>query len=101
MALNDFLKELETDFAYQQRYYREYVLGYHSSSDRADHYSLESWDIYEPRHSTHEALVVLYYSPVNHLDTLKKHMPEMVDDYLRNCPSIDNQIEHSQRRTTD
>ncbi|MEM8805561.1 MAG: hypothetical protein AAGF01_06000 [Cyanobacteria bacterium P01_G01_bin.38] len=97
MSLEDFLKELEADFSHHQGYYREYVLGHHSSLDEADHYFLESWDVYEPRNNTHEALVVLYYSPVNPLSTLKKHMPDMVDDYLADCASIEWEIPENEQ----
>lgn len=79
-TLDKFLKELEK--AEAGRHYREYIWGYHGSDDEADIYELTCWDVCRPDHGFYEAMVILYYSPINTLATLKKHMPAFVDENL-------------------
>ena len=79
------IQELEDDFQNHTGEYYAWVFGHYESGDEADCYELQSWDIYYPNPSdgnAYEAVIILSYAPVNHLATLKKHMPEFVDEYL-------------------
>lgn len=86
-TLDKFLRDLERGEG--SSHYREYIWGYHGSEDEADIYELTCWDVCRPDNGLYEAVVILYYSPINHLATLKKHMPEFVDEYLEEQAQIE------------
>lgn len=83
--LNTFLEDLERDFANQSGHYFEYV--WESEKDEADTYALQSWEVFRPDNAMFEALVVLYYAPINPYLTLQKHLgQDAADEYLHSIP---------------
>lgn len=81
MPLESFLKDLERDCANQSGHYFEYV--WESEQEEADTYALQDWQVFRPEHGTFEALVVLYYAPINPYLTLQKHFgQDAADEYL-------------------
>ncbi|MEM6256634.1 MAG: hypothetical protein AAF821_27315 [Cyanobacteria bacterium P01_D01_bin.156] len=86
MPLDKFLGKLEQSLtsrsAARGNRYHQYVWGHHGSDDEADIYELTCWEVCRPDSGVYEAVVILYYSPMNTLATLSKHMPEFVDEYL-------------------
>jgi hypothetical protein len=74
MSLKAFLQELENDYQNQSGHFFEYV--WESDRDEADTYALETWEVCTPESGIYEAIVILYYSPINVYLTLKKHMGE-------------------------
>jgi len=87
MPLKAFLQELESDYKSQRGHFFEYV--WESDRDEADTYALETWEVCTPESGIYEAIVILYYSPINAYLTLKKHMGEdAAAEYLQSIPAI-------------
>jgi len=87
MPLKAFLQELESDYKSQRGHFFEYV--WDSDRDEADTYALETWEVCTPESGIYEAIVILYYSPINVYLTLKKHMGEdAAEEYLQSIPAI-------------
>ncbi|AFY36035.1 hypothetical protein [Calothrix sp. PCC 7507] len=73
MPLERFLKELERDLKNQTGKYYVRVRGCDDSEDEANIYTLKTWQVCRPDDGTYEAVVILYYAPINTYLTLKKH----------------------------
>lgn len=58
----------------QKGQYYAYVM--EADRDEADTYTLKTWEVYTSPDSCYEALVILYYAPLNPYLTIKKHMGE-------------------------
>jgi hypothetical protein len=87
MTLESFLNDLEQDFERQKGHFFEYV--WESDKDEADTYALQSWEVFRPDGGTFEALVVLYYAPINTYLTLQKHFgQDVADEYLDSIPAM-------------
>ncbi len=87
MSLDSFLKDIERDFQNQQGRFLEYV--WESDKDEADTYVLQNWDVCRPESGIYEAIIILYYSPMNPYLTIKKHMgQDLADEYLSTIPAI-------------
>jgi hypothetical protein len=85
MTLKNFLKDLDRDFEGKTGHYFEYV--WESEKDEADTYALQDWQVCRPENGTFEALVILYYAPINPYLTLQKHFgQEAADEYLSEIP---------------
>ncbi|WP_017654702.1 hypothetical protein [Fortiea contorta] len=85
--LKSFLNSIERDFEQQTGHYFEYV--WESDKDDADTYALQSWEVFRPENGSFEALVVLYYAPINPYLTLQKHFgQDAADEYLESIPVI-------------
>lgn len=76
MPLERFLKELEHDFKNQTRTYYVRVRECDDPDDEANIYTLKTWQVCRPDDGTYEAVVILYYAPINTYLTLKKHFGE-------------------------
>jgi hypothetical protein len=88
MSLQSFLKELESDYNSQRGYFFEYV--WESDRDEADTYALENWEVCTPESGIYEAIVILYYSPINTYLTLRKHFGEdAAVEYLQSIAGVD------------
>lgn len=74
MSLERFIKDLERDVEKQKGQYYAYVM--EADRDEADTYTLKTWEVYTSPDSCYEALVILYYAPLNPYLTIKKHMGE-------------------------
>lgn len=74
MSLDSFIKDLERDMEKQKGRYYAYVM--EADRDEADTYILKTWEIYTSPDSCYEALVILYYAPLDPYLTIKKHMGE-------------------------
>ncbi|HLP90357.1 MAG TPA: hypothetical protein VK184_17445 [Nostocaceae cyanobacterium] len=72
MSLENFFKDVECDFQKQQGSYYAYVFG--GNRDEADTYTLETWEVCHTNSGCYEAIVILYYSPINPYLTIKKHL---------------------------
>jgi hypothetical protein len=85
--LNSFLNDLERDCANQSGHYFEYI--WESEKDEADTYALQDRQVFRPDNGTCEALVVLYYAPINPYLTLQKHFgQDAADEYLSAIPAL-------------
>ncbi|WP_017654839.1 hypothetical protein [Fortiea contorta] len=73
MSLDNFIRDLNRDVEKQQGHYFVRVLGHGRSNDEADIYTLQTWQICLPEDGTYEAVILLYYAPINQYLTLKKH----------------------------
>lgn len=81
MSLESFIKDLEKDMEKQKGQYYAYVMD--ADKDEADTYILKTWEVYTSPDSCYEALVILYYAPLNPYLTYKKHMGERwAQEYL-------------------
>lgn len=81
MSLERFVNDLEEDTEKQKGQYYAYVM--EADRDEADTYILKTWEIYTSPDSCYEALVILYYAPLNPYLTYKKHMGEQwAQEYL-------------------
>ncbi|MFH7024682.1 MAG: hypothetical protein ACHBN1_04590 [Heteroscytonema crispum UTEX LB 1556] len=79
--LEDYLKDLQKDFDAQAGKYFAYVMG--GCKEEADTFTLQTWDVYTSPTSCYEALIILYYAPVNEYLCLKKHLGERwAQEYL-------------------
>jgi len=76
MNLDKFLKYLEDDMKKQKGHYFEYVWGYYKSLDEADIFTLQDWRVCRPDDGNQEAIIIMYYAPINMYLTLKKHFGE-------------------------
>lgn len=74
MSLDEYLKNLQKDFDNQTGKYFAYVMG--GCKEEADTFTLQTWDVYTSPTSCYEALIHLYYAPVNEYLCLKKHLGE-------------------------
>ncbi|HBL14238.1 MAG TPA: hypothetical protein DD379_23190 [Cyanobacteria bacterium UBA11162] len=89
MSLDSFIKNLETDVKKQKGHYYAYVM--EADRDEADTYTLQTWEVYTSPESCYEALVVLYYAPINPYLTYKKHMGEhWAQEYLDELAVVTN-----------
>lgn len=80
MSLDSLLGDLERDLQKQTGRFFEYV--WESEQEEADTYSLQSWEVCRPDSGIFEAVVVLYYFPLNPYLTLRKHMgQDAADEY--------------------
>jgi hypothetical protein len=75
MSLEDYLKALKKDLDNQTGKYFAYVMG-SKDKEEADTFILQTWDVYTSPTSCYEALIHLYYAPINEYLCLKKHMGE-------------------------
>jgi hypothetical protein len=73
-SIEDYLKDLQRDFENQTGQYFAYVMK--GNKEEADTFILQTWDVYTSPTSCYEALVHLYYAPVNEYLCLKKHLGE-------------------------
>lgn len=81
MSLDEYLKDLQKDFDSQTDEYFAYVMG--GCGEEADTFILKTWDVYTSPTSCYEALILLYYAPVNEYLCLKKHLGEKwAQEYL-------------------
>ncbi|HLO85993.1 MAG TPA: hypothetical protein VK203_13435 [Nostocaceae cyanobacterium] len=81
MSLDNFLSDLKRDMEKQKGKYYAYVM--ESDKDEADTYILQTWEVYTSPESCYEALVILYYAPLNPYLTYKKHYGEhYAQEYL-------------------
>lgn len=78
-CLEDFLNYLKEDVEKQKGHFFAYVWG-GDRSDEADTYTLNGWQVLHPNDGTYEAIVILYYSPINERATLAKWMPQFLED---------------------
>lgn len=86
ISLDSFLNQIERDFQSQQGHFFEYV--WESDKDEADTYILESWDVCRPESGIHEAIILLYYAPMNPYLTLQKHFgQDLANQYLNSIPA--------------
>ncbi len=72
---------LRRDAANQTGRYYEYVWGFHpedssSFEEQADTYVLQDWVVCDPRSGPYEAIVILYYSPLNQAAMEARHFPD-------------------------
>lgn len=74
MSLGEYLKDLQRDFDNQSGKFFAYVKG--GCKEEADTFTLQTWDVYTSPTSCYEALIHLYYAPVNEYLCLKKHLGE-------------------------
>ncbi len=74
MPLERFIKDLERDMEKQKGQYYAYVM--EADRDEADTYILKTWQVCRPDDGLYEAVVILYYAPLNPYLTIKKHMGE-------------------------
>lgn len=89
MSLEDFLKDVQRDFDRQTGCYYAYVFDGDKSEE--DTYVLTTWDVTRPDNECYEAIVILYYSPLNPYLTIKKHMgEELAEEYLQRIPAVAN-----------
>lgn len=89
MSLESFIKDLERDMKKQKGQYYAYVM--ETDKDEADTYTLQTWEVYTSPDSCYEALVILYYAPLNPYLTLKKHMGEQwAQEYLDELTFVAN-----------
>jgi len=72
MSLHEYLSDLQKDFDNQTGEYFAYVMG--GCKEEADTFTLQTWDVYTSPTSCYEAMIILYYSPVNEYLCLKKHL---------------------------
>lgn len=87
MSLESFLKGLERDCENQTGRCFEYV--WESEKDEADTYALQDWQVFRPEYGMFEALVVLYYAPINPYLTLQKHFGQnAANEYLASIPAM-------------
>lgn len=81
MSLDEYLKDLQKYFDNKTGKYFAYVIG--GCGEEADTFILRTWDVYTSPTSCYEALIHLYYSPVNEYLCLKKHLGEKwAQEYL-------------------
>jgi hypothetical protein len=79
--LLSYITNIKRDIRNQTGKYFAYVMG--SDGDEADTFTLETWEVYTSPESCYEALVILYYAPVNEYLCLKKHKSsDAVQRYL-------------------
>lgn len=76
--LHRFLMYLEDDIAKKKGKYFAYVDD--GCREEADTYTLDGWQVLYPDDGTYEAIVILYYSPMNERATLAKWMPQFLED---------------------
>ncbi len=74
MSLDEYLNTLQKNFDNQSGKYFAYVKG--GCREEADTFTLQTWDVYTSPTSCYEALIHLYYAPVNEYLCLKKHLGE-------------------------
>ncbi|MCM0592284.1 MAG: hypothetical protein ACSI46_15080 [Gloeotrichia echinulata DVL01] len=81
ISLDSYIKDLEKDVRSQSGKYFAYVRN--SDGDEADTFTLRTWEVYTSPESCYEALVILYYAPLNEYLCLKKHKGEATaQEYL-------------------
>jgi len=91
ISLDKLLAQLESDRQHETGHYFAYVIN--GCKEEADTYFLEGWEIYSSSQSCYEALVILYYSPINPYATLRKYMgEEMANEYLRDTADLLNTL---------
>lgn len=56
-----------------------------SEGDDADTYTLTCWEVLSGS-SCYEAVVLLYYQPINAYATVLKYFPDLAEDYRRDRP---------------
>lgn len=76
MSLDSFINDLNKAVKSQAGRYFTRVWGYGRSNDEADIYTLQTWQTCTPEDGTYEAIILLYYAPINQYLTLKKHFGE-------------------------
>jgi hypothetical protein len=87
-SLDSFIKDLERDIKNESG--KQFVYVRNSNGDEADTFSLQTWEIYTSPDSCYEALVILYYAPINEYLCLKKHKGEKAaQEYLDGIKSLD------------
>lgn len=87
MSLDALLGDLDRDMRQQTGRFFEYV--WESDRDEADTYSLQSWEVCRPDSGVFEAIVVLYYFPINPYLTLGKHMgQDAAEEYLKDIAAF-------------
>lgn len=71
MSVENYLEDLKRDISNQSGKYLAYVKG--GCKEEADTFTLQTWDVYTSPTSCYEALIHLYYAPINEYLCLKKH----------------------------
>jgi hypothetical protein len=84
MSLDSYINDLKRDIRNQTGNYFAYVVKSNGGSrEEADTFTLQTWEVYTSSDSCYEALVILYYAPINEYLCLKKHKGEAVaQEYL-------------------
>ncbi|NEZ65273.1 hypothetical protein D0962_21285 [Leptolyngbyaceae cyanobacterium CCMR0082] len=85
MPIERFETDLLRDYQEKLGHYHAYVDGHYGSEDDADIYEMVGWEVLTGSKCA-DNTVLIYYQEVNGLATIKKHMPEMVEDYLEENP---------------
>lgn len=73
-SLDNYLKDLQKDFDNQKGKYFAYAKK--GCKEEADTFYLITWETYTSPESCYEALIMLYYAPINEYLCLKKHFSE-------------------------
>lgn len=97
MDLEEFLAELCRCLETQaEPHYIAYV--WDSEREEADTYVLQDWEICRPESGAFEAVVILYYAPINTYLTIKKHMgDDMAEEYLEDIHQRDRVVEYCEQ----
>ncbi|MEM9804659.1 MAG: hypothetical protein AAF959_05220 [Cyanobacteria bacterium P01_D01_bin.56] len=85
MPIERFEVDLLRDYQEKLGHYHAYVDGFHDSEDEADIYEMVGWEVLTGSKCANHT-VLIYYQPVNEVATIKKHMPEMLEDYFEENP---------------
>jgi hypothetical protein len=92
-SVQTFLQVLEHDVQHQTGRFFEYVWGFHPScdgdGDEADMFVLQDWEVCQPERGYYEAIVILYYYPLNPYLCLQKHFGQAAaDEYLESIAGL-------------
>jgi len=84
MSLDSYINDLKRDIRNQTGKYFAYVMkSWGGDKEEADTFVLQTWEVYTSPDSCYEALVILYYAPMDEYLTLKKHKgEEAAQEYL-------------------
>jgi hypothetical protein len=84
MSLENYINDLKRDIRNQTGKYFAYVVKSNGGNrEEADTFILQTWEVYTSVESCYEALVILYYAPMNEYLTLKKYQgEEAAQEYL-------------------
>lgn len=83
MSIESFLQDLQQDCNHQEGHYFAYV--FNSNREEPDTYRLTEWEVVGGT-KCHEAVVLLYYSPVSPYQTVLKYMPDLAEEYKQQNP---------------
>lgn len=85
VSIEEFISTLDRDRKSQSKHGLAQVMN--SDGDDADTYTLVCWEILSGS-SCYEAVVLLYYQPVNTYATILKYFPDLAEDYRRDRPQL-------------